>query len=637
MSRQAKLITLWGVVLFFTSMLWAGGFLIKGRIVGEEQAQAERSAAVRASAVVSYTQQHLQQARALLSAVRQFHGVSRSLEDTERFIDGLGFDKSVIENIYLIDAEGRVAISHNPASADTSVADRDYFAFHRDPANRGAVHVSKVEKGRITGELLFRVSLRLNDADGQFGGVVLATVNPAAFNTYFQQLNQDGVDRVIVLMGSQDHVRRARLPTPRDDQWSESIEADVWAMLTTQAKGRYVRTSSFDQISRTYIYEALAEWPLVVAVAFSSADVAAQVNPRIEQMLVPAVASTVFVLMLALVGTGMVVSRERLVKANEQLDNLYKLMRAEATHDKLTGLPNRTLFFERLSRDLARARRADKPLALFFLDLDGFKRVNDQHGHDAGDAVLIAVARRWQQTMRETDTVARIGGDEFAIILPNADRMEDLQAIATKLIKLTGQVIDLPNQAKVQVGASIGISLYPAHGTEIDTLIAAADTAMYQSKARGKNGYTVSDTEPLAGHETTDWVVFTDAHLTGVAVIDDQHRELVRQVNEINRAIVSNLGSKVVQGLFDALFAFTKLHFDTENRLMAQVNYPARVAHEQAHAALLDELGQLNASLSSGGELLVLQTIKDWLLNHIEHADRPLGAFVAGFEQNNSK
>jgi diguanylate cyclase (GGDEF)-like protein/hemerythrin-like metal-binding protein len=633
MSRQAKLITLWGVVLFFTSMLWAGGFLIKGRIVGEEQAQAERSAAVRASAVVSYTQQHLQQARALLSAVRQFHAVSRSLEDTERFIDGLGFDKSVIENIYLIDAEGRVAISHNPASADTSVADRDYFAFHRDPTNRGAVHVSKVEKGRITGELLFRVSLRLNDADGQFGGVVLATINPAAFNSYFQQLNRDGVDRVIVLMGSQDHVRRARLPMPRDDQWSEPVEADVWAMLTTQAKGRYVRASSFDQISRTYIYEALAEWPLVVAVAFSAADVATQVNPRIEQMLVPAVASTVFVLMLALVGTAMVVSRERLVKANEQLDNLYKLMRAEATHDKLTGLPNRTLFFERLSHDLSRARRADKSLALFFLDLDGFKRVNDQHGHDAGDTVLIAVASRWQQTMRETDTVARIGGDEFAIILPNADRMEDLQAIATKLIKLTGQVIDLPNQAKVQVGVSIGISLYPAHGTEIDTLIAAADTAMYQSKARGKNGYTVSDTEPLAGHETTDWVVFTDAHLTGVAVIDDQHRELVRQVNEINRAVISNLGPSVVQGLFDSLFAYTTLHLDTENRLMAEVNYPARAAHEQAHAALLDELVQLKASLSSGGELLVLQTLKDWLLNHIEQADRPLGAFVAGFEQ----
>ncbi|MBY0463917.1 MAG: diguanylate cyclase, partial [Burkholderiales bacterium] len=583
MSRQAKLFTLWGVVLFFTGMLWAGGFLIKSRIAGEEQVRAEQAAAVRASAVVSYTQQHLQQARALLSAVRQFHAVSRSLADTERFIDGLGFDKSVIENIYLIDADARIVISHNPATADTSVADRDYVAFHRDPANRGAVHVSKVEKGRITGELYFRVSLRVNDADGQFAGVVLATFNPAAFNSYFQQLNQDGVSRVVTLLGSQDHKIRARLPTPEVDQWDQPIESQLWALMGSSAKGHYGNVSPVDRVSRTYVYETLAEWPLVVVAGFSDADLAPHIDRRLEQLLIPAVASTVFVLMLALVGTAMVLSRERLVHANEQLDNLYKLMRAQATHDKLTGLPNRTLFFERLSRDLARVRRADKPLALVFLDLDGFKRVNDQHGHDAGDCVLTTVASRWQATMRETDTVARIGGDEFAIILPNADRVEDLHAIATKLIKLTSQVIELPNHAKVQVGASIGISLYPAHGTEIDTLIAAADTAMYQSKAKGKNCFTLSDTEPLSEHDAADWVVFTDAHLTGVAVIDEQHRELVRQVNEINRAIVSNQGPKVVQSLFDALFAFAKLHFDTEGRLMAQVNYPAREAHEQAH------------------------------------------------------
>lgn len=636
MSRQAKLFTLWGVVLFFTSMLWAGGFLIKARIAGEEQERAEQAAAVRASAVVSYTQQHLQQARALLSAVRQFHSVSRSLEGTERFIDGLGFDRSVIENIYLVGADGRIVIAHTPTVQTTSVADRDYFAFHQDPANRGATHVSKVETGRISGELRFRVSLRMNEPDGQFAGVVLATINPGAFNRYFQQLNQDGVNRVVLLLGTQDRTRRARLPAPQDDQWGEAVESDLWTLMTTQAKGRYVRVSSLDQISRTYLYEALAEWPLVVAVAFSAADVAQQVNPRINDMLVPAVGATVFVLMLALVGTGMVLSRERLVQANDKLDNLYKLMRDQATHDKLTGLPNRTLFFERLSRDLARVRRADKPLALFFLDLDGFKRINDQHGHDAGDCVLVAVANRWQATMRETDTVARIGGDEFAIILPHADQTDDLQAIAAKLIKLAGQVIELPNQVKVQVGVSIGISLYPAHGTEIDTLIAAADTAMYQSKARGKNGFTLSDNEPQSGSEAGEWVVFTAAHLTGVADIDNQHRELVRQVNEINRAIVGNQGTQVVQRLFDALFAATRLHFDTESRLMAAASYPAREAHEQSHTDLLDELGQMRASLTSGGELLVLQTIKDWLLHHIEHADRPLAAYVAGTVQKNS-
>lgn len=504
MSRQAKLLSLWGIVLFFTALLWAGGFHIRARIVGQEQDMAERLAAVRASAVASYTAQHLQQARALLSAVRQFHAVARSFEDTERFIDSLGFDRSVIDNLYLIDDQGRVVISHNPVAAGHNVADRDYFQFHRDPANRGASHVSKVEAGRVTGQYMFRVSMRLNQADGQFGGVVLATINPAAFHTYFQQLNQDGVDRVVVVLGTQDRTRRARLPAPHDDQWAAVVDAELWGMLSSQAKGRYTHTSALDQISRTYLFESLAEWPLVVAVAFSAADVAQRVDPRVAQLMVPAVGATVLVLMLALVGTVMVLNRERLLQAHAKLDALYTDMRAQATHDSLTGLPNRSLFFERLLHDVARARRADKPLALFFLDLDGFKHVNDQHGHAAGDRVLTTVARRWQETLRETDTVARIGGDEFAMILPSADRVEDVQAIAAKLISLAGQPVALPDAQTVQVGVSVGISLFPRHGTELDTLIAAADTAMYQSKARGKNGYTVSDAEAISAVQAAD-------------------------------------------------------------------------------------------------------------------------------------
>ncbi|HRK39969.1 MAG TPA: bacteriohemerythrin [Burkholderiaceae bacterium] len=643
MSRQAKLLTLWLVVLFFVGALWGGGVLIRERIVGEEHARAEAAAALRASAVVTYTEQHLHQVRALLSAVRQFHAVSRSAEDTQRFIDGLGFDRSVIENIYLIDAEGRVLISHTATSGQV-VADRDYFAFHRDPANRNAMHVSKVEMGRVTGQLHFRVSMRVNAPDGQFGGVVLATIQPSAFNKYFQQLNQDGTQRVVVLMGTQDRTRRARLPVPRDDQWPEPVEAELWQQLPTQAKGTYQRTSSFDQVPRTYVYEALAEWPLVAAVAFSQADVAAQADPRIRQLLVPAVGATVFVLMLALVATAMVVSHERLARAKQQVDDLYAQMRARATHDHLTGLPNRSLFFERLSRELSRVRRANKPLALLFLDLDGFKQVNDQHGHDAGDAVLVAVAQRWLSAMRDTDTVARLGGDEFAVILPHTDRTEDLQAIATKLIQLAGQAIELPDHATVKVGVSVGISLYPAHGTEIDTLMAAADTAMYQSKGRGKNRYTLAEGQPMAVQEATDWVVFTDAHLTGIPEVDQQHRELVRLVNEINRTLAgaqtagqSSAGAaKQIKGLLGQLFEATRLHFETENRLMAAVNYPGRPEHEQAHAHLLGELVQMQARLSEDGEELLLQTLKDWLMHHIEHSDRALGAYVAGLSENNS-
>lgn len=633
MSRQSKLLSLWLVVLFFTAALWGGGYLVRERITAEEQARAEAAAALRVSAVVALTQQHLQQVRALLSAVRQFQAVSSSPGDTLRFIDGLGFDKSVVQRIDLLNAEGQVvqpdAGGSSPAAAGAAVSDAPLLDHHRDPAHRGSVHVSHVEPVGEGGALVFRVSMRVNRADGQFAGVVAATLLPAGFDAHFQSINQGVEGRVVSVLGTQDRLLRAHWPVPEASQWSQVVDAPVWGLLASQAKGQFVAAGAADTVQRTHAFQALAEWPLVAVAGFSQAEVAASAHVRVQHLLVPAVAITVFVLMLATAVTGLVLKREDVLQANRQLDQLLAQMRAQATHDKLTGLPNRSLFFERLSRDLARARRAKQSVALMCLDLDGFKHVNDQHGHEAGDCVLIEVAARWQAAVRETDTVARIGGDEFAIILPHAERVDDVKAIATKLIGLAGQVIDLPNQVKVKVGVSIGIGLYPLHGTEIDTLLAAADTAMYQSKAMGKNRFTLSDAEPSPRSDTADWLVFTDAHLTGMPDVDHQHRELVRQVNAINRALTGTARTDDVRHLFDDLLTSARHHFDTENRLMSQLGYPAKASHEQAHQALLNELGQLASQLDAGNELLLLQTLKDWLLHHIEHPDRPLGAYAA--------
>lgn len=634
MSRQSKLLSLWLVVLFFTVALWGGGYLVRERIMAEEQARAEAAAALRVSAVVALTQQHLQQVRALLSAVRQFHVVSSSPEDTLRFIDGLGFDKSVVQRIDLLNAQGQVvqpaASADAPAASGMPASDAPLLAHHRDSANRGGVHVSPVEPVGEGGAPVFRVSMRVNGADGQFAGVVAATLLPAGFDMHFQSINQGVEGRVVRLWGVQDRLPRAHWPVPEASSWSQVADSPVWGLLATQAKGQVPATGGAGTVERTHAFQALAEWPLVAIAGFSQDEVAASAHVRVQRLLVPAVASTVFVLMLAVAVTGLILKREDLLQANQQMDQLVAQMRAQATHDKLTGLPNRSLFFERLSRDLARARRAKQSVALLCLDLDGFKHVNDQHGHEAGDCVLTEVAARWQAAVRETDTVARIGGDEFAIILPHAERVDDVKAIATKLIGLAGQVIELPNQVKVKVGVSIGIGLYPLHGAEIDTLLAAADTAMYQSKAMGKNRFTVSDAEPPHRPDATDWLVFTDAHLTGLPEVDHQHRELVRQVNAINRALTGDASTEAVRRLFDDLLTSTRHHFDTENRLMTHMGYPARAAHEQAHQALLSELGQLASQLEAGNELLLLQTLKDWLLHHIEHADRPMGMYAAG-------
>ena len=158
----------------------------------------------------------------------------------------------------------------------------------------------------------------------------------------------------------------------------------------------------------------------------------------------------------------------------------------QANHDPLTQLPNRRFFEQWLGYSLAQARRDGAPLALLFLDLDGFKAVNDRHGHKAGDELLVEIARRLRQTVRESDMLARLGGDEFALLAPNAKDGRELAHVAQRLL----QVLDDPGQPALSdqpIGASIGVALFPEDATDVQGLFAAADAAMYAAKRAGKN------------------------------------------------------------------------------------------------------------------------------------------------------
>ena len=152
-----------------------------------------------------------------------------------------------------------------------------------------------------------------------------------------------------------------------------------------------------------------------------------------------------------------------------------------AHHDQLTGLPNRRLFLDRLEQEVKHSKRNNIPLAVFFMDLDGFKEVNDSFGHEAGDRLLSEVADRLVDCVREEDTVARMGGDEFTVLITAAKQRKDVELLA-KTIKDT---IEMPfeiAQRSVHISVSIGISFYPQDGTSPVALLEAADRAMYTSK-----------------------------------------------------------------------------------------------------------------------------------------------------------
>lgn len=163
-----------------------------------------------------------------------------------------------------------------------------------------------------------------------------------------------------------------------------------------------------------------------------------------------------------------------------------------AFRDQLTGLPNRTLFLERLKRDLLRAKRDSSFLAVMFVDLDGFKAVNDNLGHDAGDELLQLVGKRFQQCCREVDTVARLGGDEFVFVLTSLHSVETAKQVAQNVIKSVNQAF-LINGQMVKIGTSIGVAIYPDDHTEAELLIKCADDAMYLAKQNGKNRYALAE------------------------------------------------------------------------------------------------------------------------------------------------
>ena len=171
---------------------------------------------------------------------------------------------------------------------------------------------------------------------------------------------------------------------------------------------------------------------------------------------------------------------------------LEEAARHQATHDPLTGLANRLLFIDRLQKSLARAERQNGQCALFYIDIDNFKPVNDRHGHHAGDLLLRLLSQRMMETMRKVDSVARLGGDEFAAVMEQPADEADALAAAQRLAHSLSQPCRLElggdsGTVEVQVGASIGVALYPRHGGDLESLLQAADAVMYRAKKAGKN------------------------------------------------------------------------------------------------------------------------------------------------------
>lgn len=196
-------------------------------------------------------------------------------------------------------------------------------------------------------------------------------------------------------------------------------------------------------------------------------------------------------LCILIIGVLLFSYRSTTLLLEQVLENqaVAKQLSHQAEHDLLTGLPNRRSVDEYLDNIYQVARHGSKPFAILFMDLDGFKQVNDQHGHEVGDALLVEVANMFQKVLRQTDFLARQGGDEFVLVVGNYLHRMELVQLAQRLIHLFSKPVSIGN-ISVNIGVSIGIAEYPRHGQQIKELLHAADKAMYASKKNGKNSYS---------------------------------------------------------------------------------------------------------------------------------------------------
>ncbi len=262
--------------LIVLCIVWEGTYLTK-RMYQREKGQAIRDARIAVDAFAQHTIQTVNQVDMLIQSVRITYLRTGSVAETEQFIQGLHFDTSIIEKVFLVNASGAFLIPSDKSATSQNVLDRDYFKFHEATPD-DTPFVSAVAKGRVTGRQNFRITRRISHPDGSFAGVVLATVVPHSFTRYHEEL-EIGPQNVFALVGLHDRKVRARVPELEDNQWDVPIDLPLFDAMKYADAGSFECKSPIDQIHRTFRYKKTGEYPLAVMVGFSDEDV----QNRIEE------------------------------------------------------------------------------------------------------------------------------------------------------------------------------------------------------------------------------------------------------------------------------------------------------------------------------------------------------------------
>lgn len=393
-----------------------------------------------------------------------------------------------VADFVVLDARGHiVAWTRDPAEPKPFLSDRGYFQAHVW-STEDQPFLSSPDVARTSDAPVFvALSRVIRSPDGQFMGVIALAIRLQAIADLMGGVTEweAGMTTVVADRHGRLILRRPFVPY----QPGQVLDSIAQYRGNVPDRDSFIVVSPFDGNERRVSFERAQDWPWLAFVGSDLANVFAVIerNKRTEMLrfLVSASLVTLFMMVLGRLTWRRMQSEQHLMEDIVKRQAIEKRLEWQANHDALTELPNRKLFYDRFAKTLQRSARYQYGAALIYIDLDGFKAVNDQWGHAMGDAVLLDVARRLLKAVRASDTVARLAGDEFVVLAEQCDRPQ-AKALAEKLRRALMEPL-LTGGESIPVSASLGYVVVPDDGTDMDSLMNAADRAMYRAKNAGKN------------------------------------------------------------------------------------------------------------------------------------------------------
>lgn len=381
--------------------------------------------------------------------------------------------------IAALDDKGEVIYSSGFGTARRpfNLGDRDYFRVHMN-ARTDKLFTSQTVRSKKDGAWLFFMSRRFNKADGSFGGALVVCVDPARLAQSYRGLKL-GEGSGVAIVGV-DGLVRAGSGVFADDVGLGFKEGVRTGGTDNFDAGTGLVRETFKGQQRTIVYRPIGEHPLLAMVMSSGNQYVAGWERSRRNYLGNAVALSMLVVFAVYAS---------LRKHRRQEREIRRLI----LHDNLTEIANRAGFTETLERCYARLEAGDT-FGLHLVDLDGFKGVNDTHGHPVGDKLLQSVAERLRAALGEADLLARLGGDEFAVIQHDPRSLQDVREFADRMCRLMAEKFEIAGLT-LQIGASIGVALGERDPLGASEIVRRADTALYNAKATGRGGYCVYSRE----------------------------------------------------------------------------------------------------------------------------------------------